>query len=210
MFTGIIQAVGTIVKIDPLENHGNGGLHLGISPGSLDISDVSVGDSIAVNGVCLTVKELCLPLFTVDVSSETLQCTYGLTSVGQTVNLEKALRFSDRLGGHLVSGHIDDTGEVVKFERSEGDEQNCLLSIRTPRHLLRYIIRKGSVTVNGVSLTVNRIDDDEFFVNVIPHTLSVTTLNELKPGIQVNLETDMLARYVESLLNDLETGKYEN
>jgi len=210
MFTGIIQATGKIVQIDSTGSNDNDGLRLSISSGSLDMSDVSIGDSIAVNGVCLTVKELFLPLFTVDVSSETLQCTCGLNIIGQTVNLEKAMRLSDRLGGHLVSGHIDDTGEVVTFELSKEDGENYLLMIRSPRSLLRYIVHKGSITVNGVSLTVNKIDDDKFSVNLIPHTLSVTTLSELKPGMHVNLETDMLARYVENLLDMSGNCKDEN
>lgn len=194
MFTGIIEAVG---KIERVISQGNG-RHLSISSGQLDLGDVSTGDSIAVNGVCLTVTAFDNQSFSVDVSQETLDCTQGLDQVGSLVNLEKALRLSDRLGGHLVSGHVDATGEVVKFEPL-GD--NYLLDIRAPQSLLRLIANKGSITVNGVSLTVNQIDGDVFSINLIPHTLSATTLHLLKPGYMVNLETDMLARYVARLLN---------
>ncbi|MCP5246262.1 MAG: riboflavin synthase [Burkholderiales bacterium] len=200
MFTGIIQATGTLTQVNIPKNNVENGLCLSISPGSLDMSDVSIGDSIAVNGVCLTVKALPDSLFTVDVSPETLRCTCGLDEIGLSVNLEKAMRLSDRLGGHLVSGHVDATGEVIKFEPSIENEENFLLTIRPPGHLHRYIALKGSITVNGVSLTVNQIENDEFSINLIPHTLSATTLSALKPGLRVNLETDMLARYVENLL----------
>ena len=194
MFTGIIEAVGEIKQIKPQEN----GLHLSISPGRLDLNDVLIGDSIAVNGVCLTVTTLLENLFTVDVSQETLRCTQGLDQLGKRVNLEKAMRLSDRLGGHLVSGHVDEAGEVVKFEALG---ENYLLIVRAPQSLLRFIAHKGSITINGVSLTVNQIEGDELSINLIPHTLSATTLHELKPGLPVNLEVDMLARYVAKLLN---------
>ncbi len=198
MFTGIIEAVGEIKQIKPLKNKLGNGLLLGIAPGGLDMSDVAIGDSIAVNGVCLTVTTLRDEIFTVDVSQETLNCTQSLDKLDTRVNLEKAMRLSDRLGGHLVSGHVDNTGEVARFE-SVGE--SVLLAIRTPESLLKYITNKGSITVNGVSLTVNQVEGDEFFVNLIPHTLSVTTLHALKPGMRVNLETDMLARYVARLMN---------
>lgn len=198
MFTGIIQAVGEIKQVHPINKHIDNGLSLSISPGGLDLSDVMLGDSIAVNGVCLTVTTLTGGLFTVDVSQETLNCTQGLDQAGTRVNLEKAMRLSDRLGGHLVSGHVDATGAVVKFEPAG---ESFVLTIRVPEPLLRYLTHKGSITVNGVSLTVNQIEGDEFSVNLIPHTLAMTTLNDLKPGMRVNLETDMLARYVAKLLN---------
>lgn len=201
MFTGIIQAIGKIKHVNEPISYAENGLRLSVSSGALDMNDVSIGDSIAVNGVCLTVTSLPGTLFTVDVSPETLRCTCGLDKIGHTVNLEKAMRFSDRLGGHLVSGHVDATGEVIKFEPSKENHENFLLAIRSPRHLLRYITLKGSITVNGVSLTVNQVENEVFSINLIPHTLSVTTLSELKPGMYVNLETDMLARYVENLLN---------
>ena len=198
MFTGIIQATGKIVQVKPSEDDSDRSLSIMISSESLDMTDVLIGDSIAVNGVCLTVTVLHGRLFEVDVSPETLKCTQGLDRPDQAVNLEKALRLSDRLGGHLVSGHVDATAEVLRFLPVGANYQ---LTLRSPKHLLRYITHKGSITVNGVSLTVNAIDNDEVSINLIPHTLSMTNLNALKPGMQVNLETDMLARYVENLLH---------
>ena len=198
MFTGIIQATGKIVQVKPSEDDSDRSLSIMISSESLDMADVLIGDSIAVNGVCLTVTVLHGRLFEVDISPETLKCTQGLDRPDQAVNLEKALRLSDRLGGHLVSGHVDATAEVLRFLPVGANYQ---LTLRSPKHLLRYITHKGSITVNGVSLTVNAIDNDEVSINLIPHTLSMTNLNALKPGMQVNLETDMLARYVENLLH---------
>lgn len=198
MFTGIIQAIGEITLVRPIQGDNQTGLCLSISAGELDLSDVMLGDSIAVNGVCLTVATLADRFFTVDVSQETLNCTQGLDRVGQHVNLEKAMRLSDRLGGHLVSGHVDAIGTVVKFEPAG---ESFLLSVQTPQPLMRFLAHKGSITVNGVSLTVNQIAGDEFSVNLIPHTLAMTNLSELVPGMRVNLETDMLARYVARLLN---------
>lgn len=198
MFTGIIQAIGEITLVRPIQGDNQTGLCLSISAGELDLSDVMLGDSIAVNGVCLTVTTLADRLFTVDVSQETLNCTQGLDRVGQHVNLEKAMRLSDRLGGHLVSGHVDAIGTVVKFEPAG---ESFLLSVQTPQPLMRFLAHKGSITVNGVSLTVNQIAGDEFSVNLIPHTLVMTNLSQLEPGMRVNLETDMLARYVARLLN---------
>ncbi len=198
MFTGIIQAVGEIKQVHPIKEHSNDGLSLSIYAGKLDLSDVMPGDSIAVNGVCLTVTALAGDLFTVDVSQETLNCTYGLDQVAVRVNLEKAMRLSDRLGGHFVSGHVDATGTVVKFE-SAGESFELI--IRAPDSILRYLTHKGSIAVNGVSLTIKQIEGNEFSINLIPHTLAMTTLNALTPGIPVNLETDMLARYVARLLN---------
>jgi len=194
MFTGIIEAVGKIQRIAPLE----AGLCLDISPGTLKLCDVEIGHSIAVNGVCLTVTALANGMFSVDVSRETLSCTEGLDKQDGRVNLEQAMRLSDRIGGHLVSGHIDGVGEVVKFEPVG---ENHLLVIRVPPSLSRYIVKKGSITVNGVSLTVNTMAADEFEANLIRHTLAMTTLNELKAGAKVNLEVDMLARYVEQLMD---------
>jgi riboflavin synthase len=191
MFTGIIQAVGEIRHIRRLD----GDARLIIGAGSLDLGDVSIGDSIAVNGVCLTAIHLEQDVFEVHVSRETLNCTVGLDSL-RSVNLEKALRFSDRLGGHLVSGHVDGVGQVVRFE-PVGD---CwLLSVRSPHELSRFIAVKGSITIDGVSLTVNEVDRDTFSVNLIPHTLQVTTLHNLGVGSRVNLEVDLIARYVERM-----------
>jgi riboflavin synthase len=195
MFTGIVESVGEIKHIKLLVD----GISLSIAPapGSLDLDDIKTGNSIAVNGVCLTIIALANDTFAVDVSRETLNCTEGLNKQGGRVNLEQAMRLSDRLGGHLVSGHVDGVGEVVKFEPAG---ESYLLAIRAPGSLLKYIARKGSITVNGVSLTVNRIAGDELEINLIPHTLAVTTLKDLRAGVRVNLEVDMLARYVERLM----------
>lgn len=191
MFTGIVQAEGQITAVEP---HG-GDVRLTIAGGALDMADVVLGDSIAVSGVCLTVVECDATSFQVHISAETLRCTEGLDAVG-SVNLEKALRLADRLGGHLVSGHVDGLGEVMRFE-PVGD---CmLLAIRAPHALSRYIAVKGSVTVNGVSLTTNTVAGDEFTINLIPHTLEVTTLKHLKPGSKVNLEVDLIARYIDRM-----------
>jgi len=193
MFSGIITAVGTINRADDRD----GGLRLSVVAGTLGLDDVQVGDSIAVNGVCLTVVELAGNEFTVDVSRETLDCTIGLERQGGHVNLEKALRLSDRLGGHLVSGHVDGVGEVVAFNDIG---ESWRLVVRAPQSLAKYIAVKGSITINGVSLTVNQVSGPEFEVNLIPHTLEVTTLDELQAGSQVNLEIDLIARYVERMM----------
>lgn len=191
MFTGIIQAVGQISRVTPV----NADTKLVITSNSLDMSDVAVGDSIAVSGVCLTAVSLGPDYFEAHVSKETLSCTVGLDTQRQ-VNLEKALRYSDRLGGHLVSGHVDGVGQVVKFE-AIGD---CwLLAVRAPHLISRFIAAKGSIAIDGVSLTVNDIDKDTFSVNLIPHTLEVTTLKNLGIGSRVNLEIDLIARYIERL-----------
>ncbi len=195
MFTGIIEAVGEIKHITPLDD----GISLRIFPGVLDLRDVKIGDSIAANGVCLTVTTLVNGMLSVDVSRETLNCTEGLDKQGRRVNLEKAMRLSDRLGGHLVSGHVDGVGEVGEFQPAG---ESYLLMIKVPPSLPRYIAKKGSITVNGVSLTVNALAGDEFEVNLIPHTLASTTLPELQVGAKVNLEVDMIARYVERLMGD--------
>ena len=198
MFSGIVAATGRISHILAAEK----GLRLTIEAGSLGLDDVALGDSIAVSGVCLTVISRESNHFAVDVSRETLDCTVGLDAPGE-VNLEKALRLSDRLGGHLVSGHVDGVGEVAKFE-PVGESYE--LVIRAPQSLAKYIARKGSVTVDGVSLTVNRVDGAEFSINLIPHTLSVTTLRRLAPGAKVNLEVDLVARYVERMLGEIDAG----
>lgn len=192
MFTGIVQAVGKISRVDARP----GGVRLAIHAVRLGMDDVGIGDSIAVNGVCLTVISKTTSGFETDVSAETLRCTAGLDGQGE-VNLEKSLRLDDRLGGHIVSGHVDGMGEVVAFEPVG---ESHLLRIRAPKDLERYIARKGSITVQGVSLTVNAVDGPLFDINLIPHTISVTTLKHLKPGSKVNLEVDMLARYVERIL----------
>ncbi len=193
MFSGIVAAVGRITQITPRPV----GFRLAVDAGALGLDDVGLGDSIACNGVCLTVVEVQGNTFMVDVSGETVSCTAGLGQTGE-INLEKALRVSDRLGGHLVSGHVDGVGEVLRFDLI-GD--NRLLEIRAPQALARYVARKGSITVNGCSLTTNDVVDDRFTINLIPHTLEVTTLKHLQPGSQVNLEVDLIARYCERLLS---------
>jgi riboflavin synthase len=182
MFTGIVQAVGKIVRLQPLE----------VECGVLDLSDVAIGDSICVQGVCLTVTSLAPRGFTADVSIETLRVTSGLAGAGP-VNLEKSLAVGDRLGGHLVSGHVDGVGDVTRFAGG-------VLEVRAPDEIARYIARKGSVCIDGVSLTVNRVEGTSFEVYLIPHTLEVTTLSRLQSGSRVNLEVDLIARYVERLL----------
>lgn len=198
MFTGIIEAVGKISQVKKLNNRPDSDLSLEIASGNLDLSDVAAGDSIALDGVCLTVTEKNHDSFSVNVSQETLNCTYGLNQPGKRVNLEKALRLADRLGGHLVSGHIDGTGTVVAFKPAG---ECYILTIQASKPLLQYIAPKGSIAVNGVSLTVNQIQGDEFSINLIPHTLTATTLNELVSGATVNLETDLLARYVARIVD---------
>jgi len=192
VFTGIIAAVGEISRVQSAK----GGLRLAIDAGELGLRDVAVGDSIAVNGACLTVVKRGKKGFSVEVSRETLRCTAGLDKSGE-VNLEKALRLSDRLDGHLVLGHVDGVGKVVRFEAAG---KSRLLGVRAPADLARYIARKGSITVHGVSLTVNAVKGAEFEVNLIPHTLAATTLKDLQTGDRVNLEVDPLARYAERLL----------
>ena len=191
MFTGIVEAVGRIKHVSPLEQ----GLRLSIEPGALDLADMQIGDSVAVNGVCRPVIALAPGTLTVDVSRETLACTSGLDRPGD-VNLEKALRLGDRLGGHLVTGHVDGVGRVTRFERAG---ECWTLAVEAPAELARYIARKGSITVDGVSLTVNAVSGAGFEANLIPHTLEATTLQRLAPGAAVNLEIDLLARYVERL-----------
>ncbi len=193
MFSGIVADVGTISRAEDRE----GGLRLSVATQALGLDDIQLGDSIAVNGVCLTVVKKEGNSFTVDVSRETLNCTVGLDRQGARVNLEKALRLADRLGGHLVSGHVDGVGDVLAFEDLR---ESWRLAVRAPQALAKYIAVKGSITINGVSLTVNEVNGEEFSVNLIPHTLAVTTLNELRAGSKVNLEVDLIARYVERML----------
>ncbi|MCK5714501.1 MAG: riboflavin synthase [Nitrosomonadaceae bacterium] len=173
------------------------GIRIEIEPGKLDLSDIHIGDSIATNGVCLTIIALVDRMLTMEVSRETLNCTQGLDIQGQRVNLEKAMRLSERINGHLVSGHVDGIGKVEKFEPVG---ESCLLAIKAPAPLLKYVVIKGSIAVNGVSLTVNSIEKDEFRVNLVSHTLTATALQDLKSDTKVNLEIDLLARYLEQLL----------
>lgn len=198
MFTGIIQAVGRITAVEALQQ----GVRLTVDGGRLDLGDVAIGDSIAHNGVCLTVISKTGNSYQLDVSRETLNCTVGLGEPGE-VNLEKALRMGDHLGGHLVSGHVDGVGSVVAFD----PVGECfLLRIKAPLSIAKYIAYKGSIAVNGVSLTVNTVEHDEFTINLIPHTLQETTLKHLKAGSKVNLEVDLLARYVDRLNSFEETA----
>ena len=192
MFSGIVAAIGRIQQVSPLAD----GVRLTVDVGGLDLADVQLGDSIANNGVCLTVIAHEGNTVQFDVSRETLNCTVGLAEPGE-VNLEKALRLSDRLGGHLVSGHVDGIGVVQKFE-PVGESHE--LVIRAPAALAGYIAKKGSITVDGVSLTVNRVEGRDFSINLIPHTVQVTTLKRLAAGSRVNLEIDLIARYMERML----------
>lgn len=191
MFSGMVRAVGTVREA----RRTPGGLRIVVDAGRLGLGDAAVGDSIAVNGACLSVVARMGRTFRADVSRETLACTAGFTAGGR-VNLEKALRAADRLGGHLVSGHVDGVGRVTRIERS-GD--NRRLAVAVPKALARYVARKGSIAVNGVSLTVNEVNGATFTVNLIPHTLKATNLGDLREGDKVNLEVDMLARYLERL-----------
>ncbi|MEQ1837726.1 MAG: riboflavin synthase [Candidatus Nitrotoga sp.] len=193
MFSGIVADTGKIAQVQDRD----GGLRLSVLTDRLGMGDVNLGDSIAVNGVCLTVVAIDEKYFTVDVSRETLNCTVGLTTPGAHVNLEKALRLADRLGGHLVSGHVDGVGEVLAFADIG---ESWKLTVDAPPTLEKYIAIKGSITINGVSLTVNDVADTIFNVNLIPHTLTATTLHELRAGTKVNLEIDLIARYVERML----------
>ena len=194
MFTGIIQSVG---KISALDIRG-GEASTRISCGKLDMSEVNTGDSIAVSGVCLTVVEHSAAGFTADVSGETLsRTTLGRQRTGDAVNLEKALTLSTPLGGHLVSGHVDGVGVVVNRREAARSVQ---FRIKAPEALAKYIAEKGSVCVDGVSLTVNAIHGAEFEVNIVPHTLTETTLGAIKEDSEVNLEVDVVARYLERLM----------
>lgn len=194
MFTGIVQAVGRVAALEPRGED----VRLRIATGDLDLDDVVLGDSIAVSGVCLTAVELPGDGFWADVSGETLACTtFSMLQVGTAVNLEKALTPSTRLGGHLVSGHVDGMGEVLE-RRPDG--RSVRFRVRAPQPLARYIAAKGSICLDGISLTVNAVSGAEFELNIVPHTLAVTTMDGLRPGSRVNLEVDVIARYLERLL----------
>jgi riboflavin synthase len=193
MFTGIVQSVGRIVAVERRSE----GVQVVVDAGAFAEKDIAVGDSIALNGCCLTVVAIDAAKMRFDVSSETLSCTTGLDGVG-AVNLEKALRFSDRLGGHLMSGHVDGVGIVQRAEpAAEGG--SVLLEVAVPSELARFVAPKGSIAIDGVSLTVNAVHGRHFSVNLIPHTLAVTSLGTLRAGARVNLEVDLIARYVERL-----------
>lgn len=199
MFTGIVAAVGRIEAVESLG--ADAGLRLTVDAGALDLSDVAIGDSIAIQGACMTAIVVEGSRFKVEVSRESLDKTTGLGAPGE-VNLEKALRLADRLGGHLVSGHVDGLGEVVHFAPVG---ESWRLDIRVPAQISKYLAYKGSVTINGTSLTVNSVSDLPegpcvISINLIPHTIQATTLKHLKPGAHVNLEIDLIARYVERML----------
>ncbi len=200
MFTGLVAAVGTVTAVAATA----GGVRLKVAVADLNLSDGVIGESIAVNGVCLTVIALTAGEFDADVSRETLRCTAGF-ALGAQVNLERALRLSDRLGGHWVSGHVDGVGTLVDA-RPAGD--NRTLVFEAPREIARYIAVKGSIAINGVSLTVNDVKHLQFSVNIIPHTLVATNLGALVPGARVNLEADTVARYVERFAAFAATGAH--
>ncbi len=195
MFTGIVQAVGRIAAVAPKGD----GLCIAVDIGVPDVVDLAVGDSIAINGCCLTIVEVNGSTLSFDVSAATLACTTGLDRVGD-VNVEMALRLSDRLGGHLMTGHVDGVGTVTRFDAVAGDAEGSFrLEIAAPDELARFIAPKGSIAVQGVSLTVNGVTGSRFHVNLVPHTLAVTTLAALTAGARVNLEVDLVARYLARL-----------
>jgi riboflavin synthase len=198
MFTGIVQATGKIATVQPLEGEG---LRVMVVSEHLPLADVNLGDSIAVNGACMTVVAKTERSFKYDISAESLRCTVGLEEPGNEVNLEKAMRFGDRIGGHLVSGHVDGLGEVIKFQQVGESWQ---LVVQADKSLSRYIAIKGSIVINGVSLTTNNVKEVKdrciFSVNLIPHTIEVTSLKHIKVGDKVNLEIDLIARYLERML----------
>jgi riboflavin synthase len=198
MFTGIIQSKGSIKEIFSSSD----GARLKINTNALDLSDTNVGDSIAVDGVCLTVTELTESSFTADVSNETLTCTtFSALKQGKNVNLERSLRVNQGIDGHLVSGHVDGIGAVNSIEK---DGDSVRIKIEVQGNIIKYIAKKGSICINGVSLTVNSVENNFFDVNIVPHTLSATTLGDLSLKSNVNIEIDQIARYVERLLSQNE------
>lgn len=193
MFTGIIEAIGTVKSIEPR----GGDVRLQIQTGKLDLSDVKIGDSICTSGCCLTVVELPGDGYVADVSVESLKLTtIGDWQVGSEVNLEKSLTPATRMGGHMVSGHVDDTAEVLSRESSARAE---IFWIRAPQRLARYIAQKGSIAVDGISLTVNDVKGADFCLTIVPHTLQETVMDNYQAGTRVNLEVDLIARYLERL-----------
>ena len=206
MFTGIVAAIGRITSITPLANDSNAGVRLNVAAGGLPLGDLAIGDSIALNGACMTVTHKTADSFSVDVSRESLNCTAGLDALGE-VNLEKALTLAERLGGHLVSGHVDGLGIVQRFEPVG---ESWELVVDAPLKLAKYLAYKGSVVINGVSLTVNRVTDSAsscaISINLIPHTIEATTLKHLVAGSRVNLEIDLIARYCERMLSYQKLG----
>ncbi|MEE9445637.1 MAG: riboflavin synthase [Cocleimonas sp.] len=204
MFTGIIQAIGNIADLQPK----GGDMALVVNTGKLDMSDVALGDSIAVNGVCLTAVALTQNSFMADVSLETLSLTsLGVLSKGSKVNLEKALTLQTRLGGHMVSGHVDGLGSV-ESRHSDGRSERFL--IKAPLDIAKYIAAKGSITIDGVSLTVNKVEKTSFEINIVPHTLQETIMGDYRTGTKINLEVDVVARYLERLIQGGSLGEGEN
>lgn len=198
MFTGIIEAIGVVSRIE----RNGGDMRLHVDAGTLGLEDIKRGDSLCVSGVCLTAIDIDVAVFAVDVSIETLaRTTLGTLRAGDPVNLEKAMRLSDRLGGHLVAGHIDGIAQVVSIE-SEARSQRWLFEL--PSVLARYVAPKGSICIDGVSLTVNEVDGARFGVNLIPHTIDATTFKARRAGDAVNLEVDLIARYVDRMLGERE------
>lgn len=203
MFTGIIEAVGKIEA----RSQEKGEWRLKFSTGDLDLSDVKIGDSIAVSGCCLTVVEKHATAFLADVSNETMRCTsLGTLEIGSAVNLEKAMLATDRFGGHIVSGHVDGVGHLIKVE-NEG--QSIKMTFKIPSNLNKYVAAKGSICVDGTSLTVNEANDDYFAVNLIPHTQDETVSGSYKIGDSVNLEVDIIARYLERMNEGLNNKAHE-
>ena len=201
MFTGIIQAVGSVAAQQP----SGGDLRLRIHTGKLSLDDVALGDSIATNGVCLTVTELPGDGFWADVSRETLNfTTLGDLAPGSAVNLEKSLTPQSRLGGHIVSGHVDGLGEIVSLHQ---DARSWRVVVRAPDDLAKYIAHKGSICIDGTSLTVNAVDGASFDLNIIPQTMQETVFEHYAPGSKVNLEVDVIARYLERLLQGAAAAK---
>ncbi len=195
MFTGVIQAKGRVKDI----THSDKGAVFVFDTDSLDMSSVSIGDSIAVNGVCLTVIDFCDSNFSADVSQETLDCSiFDKLQKGQNVNLEKSLRLNQGIDGHLVSGHVDGIGKVDSIY---ADGESTRINIIIGQNLEKYVAKKGSICINGVSLTVNSIENNIVGVNIVPHTCAVTTFGELEVGARVNIEIDIIARHLEKLIN---------
>lgn len=194
MFTGIITAIGEVAKLEPR----GGDVRLTINTGTLDLSDVRLGDSIACNGACLTAVELTGQGFVADVSVETLSLTtIGSWIAGQRINLEKAMQATDRFGGHIVSGHVDAIGEVTAIDE---DARSWRFRVRAPSNIAKYIAHKGSITLDGTSLTVNTVQGADFELNIVPHTMNHTVMGDYILGSKVNLEVDLVARYLERLL----------
>ena len=194
MFTGIIETTGTITRLAQQQSE----WRIEVATADLDLSDVAIGDSIAVSGCCLTVIALGDASFSADVSNETMRCTnLGVLKVGSRVNLEKAMLASSRFGGHIVSGHVDGVGRLVS---STPEGQSVILRFAAPEELAHYIAAKGSICIDGTSLTVNEVSGNEFAVNIIPHTQQETVIGDYVPGREVNLEVDVIARYLERLM----------